>query len=160
MAKGNEILISNDPRGRIVDGTVEAAIKPGTCVQIDTSQTALNANGRLAYTTYEPGQDGNKVLVAVLLEDMGKGKLATEAYVSGDQCRVYYPLPGDELNMVISDISGTADDHSFGELLMIDNGTGELVASSASPEEEPFQLLETITDPTADTLAHCIFTGV
>jgi hypothetical protein len=160
MANGNEILISNNPRGRIVEGTIDAALKPGTVVMIDASATGLNANGRIGYTTYDKGQDGVKVLVAVLLEDMGQGKLATAAYAANDQCRVYYPLAGDELNMLLLDISGTADDHSFGELLMVDNQSGKLVAVAGSPEEEPFQLLETVTDPAADTLAHCIFTGV
>jgi len=160
MAKGNLIVVSENPRGRFAEGTITGTPKPGTVVMIDTA-TALDANGRATFVPYAPGQDGIKQgAMCVLREDYGQGKLASEAYVTGDHCYVYYPLPGDELNMLLLDISGTADDHAMGELLMVNNGDGKLVASTGSPEQEPFQLLEAVTDPAADTLAHCQFTGV
>lgn len=158
MAKGNEIIVSANPRGVFQEGTVNGALKPGTCVQIDVSE-GLNSQGRPQWEAYNADADGNQRLVAVLLPDTLRGKTATDAYVSGDHCFVYIPAPGEELNMLIADVAGTADDHAFGEILIIDDGTGKLVATTGSPESEPFQLLEVITDPEADTLAHCIFTG-
>ena len=61
--------------------------------------------------------------------------------------------------MLLQDVAGTGDDHALGEMLIIDKGTGKLIASTGTPEAECFMLVETITDPTADTLAHVIYTG-
>ena len=158
MAKGNEIVVSNDPRGRYMEGTINGALKPGTCVQLDVSE-GLNANGRPQFEAYNTSADGEQRLVAVLVPDDLRGKRAVDAYVDGEQCKVYFPLPGDELNMLLADVAGTADDHAFGEILMVDDGTGKLIATTGTPESEPFQLLEAVTDPTADQLVHCIFTG-
>ena len=158
MAKGNEIIVTANPRGVFLEGTLSGALKPGTVVQIDVSE-GIDSNGNLSWEAYNADADGNRRLIAVLLPDTLRGKLATEAYTSGDHCFVYVPQPGEQLNMLIADVAGTADDHSFGELLIVDDGTGKLIATTGTPESEPFVLLEAITDPTADTLAHCIFTG-
>lgn len=163
MAKGNEIIVSPSPRGVFWEGYVNAALKPGTCVQIDVSE-GLGNDGRPDWEAYNTTYDAERRMVAVLLPDHLKGKTATDAYVSGDRCFVYVPAPGEELNMLIANLAGTADDHSFGDFFVINDGDGLLVSAtetggSAAVESEPFQLLEDITDPTADTLAHCIYTG-
>ncbi len=62
------------------------------------------------------------------------------------------------MNCLVQNLSGTADDHAFGERLMVDNSSGMLIANS-SGTSVPFILLETITDPVADTLAWCKYTG-
>lgn len=158
MAKGNEIIVSANPRGVFLEGTLSGALKPGTVVQIDVSE-GIDSNGNFSWEAYNADADGNRRLIAVLLPDTLRGKLATEAYTSGDHCFVYVPAPGEQLNMLIADVAGTADDHAFGELLIVDDGTGKLIATTGTPESEPFMLLEAITDPTTDTLAHCIYTG-
>lgn len=161
MAKGNNIIVSDKARGVFLEGTINAALKPGTVVQVDVSE-GIGADGRFDWEAYDPAsvvQNGARRLIAVLLPDKLQGKNATQAYVSGDRCFVYIPAAGEELNMLVENLSGTADDHSFGDLLMVSDGTGKLLASTGSPESEPFMLLEDITDPTADTLAHCMFTG-
>ena len=63
------------------------------------------------------------------------------------------------MNCLIGDVAGTGDDHAFGDILMVDDGTGELIATTGTPESEPFMLMEVITDPTADTLARVIYSG-
>lgn len=158
MAKGNSIVISQEPRGRFMEGIVNGALYPGVCVQIDVSE-GLDGGGRPTWELYNADADGNQRLVAVLCENWTIGAAATAAYTSGDRGYVYIPLPGDELNMLVSNLAGTADDHTFGQIMIIDDGTGELIDTTSSPESEPFILLEAITDPTADTLAHCLFTG-
>lgn len=158
MAKGNLILISNDPRGRQHEGIVSGALQPGIVVQMNAA-AGLDSNGRATWEPYNTSADGEQRLIAVLLEDWGLGKPATSAYVDGDRCFVYFPLPGDELNMLLLNIAGTADDHPFGEVLMVNDGDGKLVVTTGSPESEAFVLMEAVTDPTADTLAHCMFTG-
>jgi len=158
MAKGNEIIVSANPRGVFMEGTINGALQPGIVVQLDVSE-GLDANGRPDWEAYNAAADGNQRLIAILLPDVNRGKLATDAYVSGDHCFVYVPVAGEEFNMLVGDVAGTGDDHAFGDIMMVDDGTGELVATTGTPESEPFQLLEAATDPTADALMHCIYTG-
>lgn len=158
MAKGNGILVNLEPRGVFHEGYVSGTPKPGTVMQIQAG-TAMDGTGRFTWEAFNAAADGDQRLIAVLLEDKLQGKLSTDAYADGDRCRLYCPLPGEELNMLIADISGTADDHTVGEIMMVDDGTGKLIVTTGTPESEPFQLLEALTDPTTDQLGWCIFTG-
>lgn len=158
MARGNEIIVNGEgPKGRFIEGIIDAGItpKPGTAMQIDPSQAMQG--GRHVWTLYNRDADGNmpKGPLAILLADNLQGKTATDAYAAGDRCFLYVPLPGDELNLLISNLAGTGDDHTAGEIVMVDDGTGEFIATTGSPEEEVAVLLEDITDPTEDTLAWC-----
>lgn len=157
MAKGNEIIVSANPRGVFMEGTLEGALKPGVLVEIKA--TALDGSGRPTFRAYQPGTDGVRKIPIVLLPDVNQGKLATDAYADGDHCFCYVPVAGEELNMLLQDVSGTGDAHAVGETLIADSGTGKLIATTGTPESEPFQLLEAVAAPTADTLAHCIYTG-
>lgn len=154
-----QIIVSSDPRGRFLEGTISGTPKPGTVMQIDASEGVDNS-GNFTWEVFNRDSDGDRPAgpLAILLENHLLGNIYSTAYADGDHCFVYVPIPGEEFNMIIQNLEGTADDHTIGELLMVDDGTGKLIASS-SPEIEPFMLLETITDPTADTVAHCIYSG-
>ena len=158
MARGNEIIVSANPRGVFMEGVINAALKPGTIVQIDVSE-GMGTDARLDWEAFSAGADGNQRLIAVLLPDVNQGKIATDAYASGDRCFLYVPCAGEELNCLMADVTGTADDHVFGELMIVDSGTGKLIATTGSPESEPFMLLEDVTDPTADQLVHVMYSG-
>jgi len=158
MAKGNSIVLAEEPRGRFVEGTITGTPKPGTIMQIDVSE-GLNYNGRPTYEVYTPGTDGNRRMIAVLLPDELLGKTATDAYANGDHGFLYIPAVGEELNVLFGNVSGTADDVAFGDLMIVVSGSGKVIPTTGSPESEPFQALEAITDPTADQLLHVIFTG-
>lgn len=155
-ARGETIIISTEPCGKFLSGVVSGTPKPGTLMEI---MTPFHSNGRHRYRAYQPGTDGERRMVIVLLEDNLQGKLVTDAYTNGSWGRFYVPAAGEELNMLIGDVVGTGDDHPAGELLMADTGTGKLVASTGSPESEPFILLEAVTDPIADFLSPCMYTG-
>jgi hypothetical protein len=156
-ARGTKVIISANPQGKFLEGIVSGTPKPGTVMQI---KTPFSANGRHEWEVFSGHlQDGQKGLIAVLLEDDLQGKLITDAYVTGTRCFLYVPIAGEELNMLVANLSGTADDHAAGEELMVDDGTGKLLASTGTPESTPFMLLEAITDPTSDTLAPCMYTG-
>jgi hypothetical protein len=159
MARGTEIIVSAEPRGKFDEGYVSTAEYPGTIVEKDPS-VALKG-GRHTYKVYQPGTDGEHPRGAywVLLHDPLQGRTATSQYAAGDRCFVYAPLAGEELNLLVANLAGTADDHALGEMLIVDTGTGKLIATTGSPETEVAQLLEAITDPTADTLAWCQWTG-
>ncbi len=155
MAKGNEIIVSAQPKGVFLEGTVSGTPKPGTVMEV----SAVATNGTKTFRVYQPGTDGDRRPIYVLLPDHLQGKLATDAYVSGDRCFVYCPVMGEELNMLVADVSGTGDDHAVGDVMMVDTGTGKLIVTTGSPESEPFILLEASTDPTADALLWCAYTG-
>lgn len=167
MAKGNEILISAGYVGRRLEGIIAGTPKPGTCMAL--KNVALQS-GR---ATWEPfgttaassnngvAADGDQRLIAVLLPDELQGKAATVAYVTGSRCFLYCPLPGDELNMLFENQSGTGDDTDFviGDLFMVDDGTGKLLVVDSDAQSEPFAAMETMSDVTADILVHTVFTG-
>lgn len=159
MARGNNIIVTSDPKGRFEEGIIATAESPGTIVERDAS-VALKS-GRHTYKKYAQSADGDQPLGAfwVLLADKLQGKTSTDAYTAGDRAFFYAPEPGDELNLLLADIAGTGDDHALGEKLMVDTGTGRLIATTGSPETEVAQLLEVVTDPTAATLAWCQWSG-
>ena len=160
--KGNEIMVSSEPRGRFVEGIIGSGLtpKPGTIMQID--YTVALKGGRWTWKLYDRAADGDrpKGPLIILLESHLKGGTYADAYAAGDRAFGFIPLDGDEFNMLIGDVAGTGDDHSIGEILMVDDGTGKLVATTGTPQSEPFTLQEgPITDPTADTLAWVVYTG-
>lgn len=162
MARGNEIIVTGtEPRGYFKEGYIASGEtpKPGTILQIDP--TVALSGGRHTWKIYDRGADGDHPLGphAVLLPDHLQGKTASDAYAAGDRCFLYCPIAGDELNLLVKNIAGTADDHAAGEILMVDDGTGMMIATTGSPECEVAVLLEAITDPTVDTLAWCMWSG-
>ena len=167
MAAGNCIVVSAPATGRFLEGTVVGTPKPCTCMNIVRSTASVN--GRFSWEPYGTtaasgvqgiAADGNRALIIVLREDELQGKTYNDAYVTATRGFLYCPIPGDELNMIVENQTGTTDDFVIGDKLIVDDGTGKLLISASTPECEPFYCLEAITDPTADTLTHVMFTGV
>lgn len=161
MARGNSIIVSANPRGVFMEGVLGAGLTvyPGTVVQIQPA-TAL-VGGRHTFEVYNADADGGrpKGPIYIVREDGLQGRVMTTPYTAGERLFLYTPLPGEELNLMVGDVAGTGDDHTKGEMLIPDDTTGEFVATTGSPEIECAQLLETLTDPAADQLAWCIWTG-
>jgi hypothetical protein len=161
MAKGNKIVINhNDARGRYLEGIISGTPKPGTVVQLKASTEPVS--GRFTWEVYNRDADGDHPQgpLAVLREDELQGKLMTDAYVTGTRCFLYCPQNGDQLNMLVKNVSGTPDSFNIGDIMMVDDATGKLIATTGSPESEPFTMAETeATALTADELKHCFFTG-
>lgn len=161
MAQGNKIIVTDYPKGYRIGGIIITGEtpKPGTIMQIDPTGTRVGKNWIVK--AYNRDADGDRPAgpFLVLLEDNKQGKLATDAYAAGDYCELYAPLPGDELNLLFFNQSGTADDVAVGALLIVDDGTGKVFTTTGSPETEPAMALEAITDPTADQLLWCVWSG-
>lgn len=164
MARGSKIIVSANPRGVFMEGVIGAANtpKPGQCVQIQAS-TAL-VGGRHTFIAYDADGDGGrpKGPIYICLEDSLQGRDATTAYAAGDRAFLYTPMAGEELNLLIGDVAGTGTGSDFtkGDILTIDDTTGKFIKSMTTAVEiEPAQILETLTDITADQLAWCIWTG-
>lgn len=160
MARGSEIIVSANPQGVFLEGTIYGTPKPGTVMQVKA--TAL-IGGRPVWQVYDTAGDGYPGMVAVLLPDSLQGGLATTAYATGTHCFLYCPIAGEELNMLVADVSGTGTSGSeakaIGDILMVDDGTGKLVDDS-SGLRKPFILLEAQAEPiSADALLHCMYTG-
>ena len=155
-ARGNAIMISAEPEGKTLSGVISGTPKPGTVMEIETP--FYRGNNHL-WRVYQPGTDGERRIIAVLLEDHHQGFGVDDAYVTGKPGRLYVPKPGEMLNMRFLDVAGTADDYTAGGMCIVDSGTGKLLATTGTPESEPFQILEAVTDPTADFLAPCMYTG-
>lgn len=173
MAKGNGILVTAEPKGVFKEVLISGTPKPGTvmeCKSMDSEgiETWEAAGTTAANSTYSGmAADGNRLPIAVLLcsadhSSCPPGQDATTAYADGDRGAVYFPLPGEELNCILKDETGTGADQDFVRgltKLIVDDGTGKLLASSGSPEAEPFICLETKTDLAADYLSWVRFTG-
>jgi len=157
MALGNEIaLICN---GRKFEAIISGTDKPGTVMQIQAGTAAVN--GKFTVEAYNRDADGNRPQgpLIVLDNDHHQGKTNDDAYVTGTICQCIIPAIGDELNMRFLDISGTGDDWAIGDLAIVNDGDGKLIATAGTPESEPFMVMEAATDPTADHLMRCIYTG-
>ena len=164
----DRIVLSAQPRGVFEEITIVGTPKPGTVMVIVPGQTAVNDDGRWDYEpagttaasgTQGMGADGDRIPIAVLIEDALQGRAVSTAYATGDRGRVYYPAVGEELNMLMQNAAGTGDDLTVGDPLIVDDGTGKVLKSAGTPETEPFMCLQVVTDPTADQLIWTKFTG-
>lgn len=165
--KGNQILIQENPKGVFKSVVISGTPKPGTAM-LPKLATAVDDNG---LPTYEPygttaasgydgiSNDGDRAPIAILLDDVNQGKIYSTAYADGDVAKVYFPLPGEELNILLENQSGTADAFGAGDRVMCDDGTGKFIAADADAESEPFELVEAVSAMTADTWAWAMFTG-
>jgi len=151
----NKVVLTPYPQGRQLEGLISGTPKPGVVMEISAI-----TQGKFTFRAYQPGTDGLRPVggLWILLENF-RGDDFNAAYVSGERGRLYCPLPGDEFLMWLLDVGGTADSHTFGELLMPDTGTGKLVVTTGTPEIEPFTLCETLAAPSADVLGHVIYTN-
>lgn len=152
MARGNCIVVSTDPKGKFVEGTIGAGLTvyPGMAMQIQPATDPVG--GRDVWEIYAPGADGEMPKGPIIILTESLIDLPTVAYTAGLRAFGYVPLPGDELNVLLKDVAGTGDDHTKGEKLILDTGTGKFIATTGSPEEEVAILRETVTDPAADQL--------
>jgi hypothetical protein len=161
MARGNEIIVTADPKGQFEEGLVKSGdtFKPGMIVQKDLSVDLVG--GRHTFTIYNADADGGRPkgafwVVTNLLQALIGGGVDVDIT---DRAQMYCPRAGEELNLLVLNIAGTGDDHAAGEMLIVDDTTGKLIATTGTPETEVAMLKETITDPVADTLAWCEWTG-
>jgi len=157
MAKGSGIILASEPRGVFLEGIISGTDKPGTVMQVLAATEPVGE--RFTWTVFDAAADGDQRLIAVLLPKDNEGGLATAAYVTGDRCFLYIPAMGEELNMLVANVGGTGDSFAISDIMMVDDGTGKLIATTGGPESEPFIIMETVAALTADTLVRCMFTG-
>lgn len=161
MAKGSEIVLASNPRGVFMEGYIAEGEtpKPGTIMQIDPS--APHIGGRQVWETYDRAADGASPSgpLAVLNLDYLQGRDEHTAYAAGERCFLYIPYAGEELNLLVADVPGTADTHTAGQVYIVEDGTGKLIKTTGTPEAESFILMEDLPALTGDTLAWVIYRG-
>lgn len=159
MAKGNNIVVSANPRGCFLEGVLTAvAASPGIVMEFTT---AAMIGGRPTWQCFQRGTDGQNALLAILREDNEQGIPATSAYAASAHCFLYVPQCGEEINILVADVAGTGDIHTIGDYMIYTSGSGKFKTTTGSPNVEPFRLLETTAALTADTLiwAMCVQNG-
>lgn len=159
MSKGNNIIVSAEPKGVFKEGIIDGTPLPGTIMQIKA--TTEPVGGRHTWEVANYGADGDQRVVAVLLEDRLQGKTKDDAYADEDRCFLYFPIAGEELNVRWAAAgTGTGDAVAIGDLGIVDDGTGLVVDTTGSPESEPFQALETVADVVSTgSLVWAMYTG-
>lgn len=166
--RGTRIIVSSDPAGRMTEGIVAAGEThyPGQCVQVDP--TVALVSGRHTYKIYDRTNDGDRPAGAfwVCTDELMRmeGKAITNAttfdsYGAGTHASYYAPAAGDEVNLLFKNVAGTADDVALGNVMIVDDATGKVIVTTGSPQTEVAVALEAITDPTADTLLWCQWSG-
>ena len=159
--KGASILINgNQPNGRFLEGIIYGTPAPGTVME-KVPGVELQ-NGRYTYRAVQTGANGDRRPQYVLLEDASQGVVAdingANTYTSGRWGFLYVPLPGDELNMLFKNIAGTGDKFAIGDKAMVDAATGKLIAGTGSAVSQPYEVGETVSAITADTLIAVMYT--
>lgn len=161
MARGNGIIVTANPAGRFEEGFVNGTPLPGTVMQIEAAVEPVG--GRYSYTAYDRDADGNRPAGApcILLPKQDEARARDTAYADNERCFVYYPLPGEEFNMLwFATGTGTGDSVAIGDLAIVNDGDGLLLTTTGSPETEMFMSRETVSDVVAaGTLVHVEFTG-
>lgn len=153
MAKNSTIVLSAEPKGKFVEGTVFGTPKPGTLMQLKAG--ILPSGGRFTYEPFAPGTDGKKGEILVLREDDEQGKTMTDAYVTGTRCFMYAPLPGDELNLLLGEVAGTGNTYAIGDRLIANATAGYLIPETGSPQDTVAICNEVVTQVTASHLTWC-----
>jgi hypothetical protein len=159
--KGNKIIVTDDPRGVYLAGVIGPAALPGSIMEVDPT-VAVDVQGRKTWRYAQPGADGGATLVAILIEDAEQGKTALNAYVAGTFGRLYVPLPGEDMNVLLVDATGTgtSDTYPVGGYLEVKNNTGRFCASYGSPVSTPFRTMEDMPQPDVAALVWSQATGM
>lgn len=151
MSLGEGIILNGqEPKGRFMEGTITDTSLPGTIMEVVPATEPLM--GRYSFRAASIGSDGDARPQFLLLPDHLQGGIATQAYTAGRRGYLYVPLPGDDLNLLMKNISGTSDHFAIGDAISISNNGKGIAATGAS---KPYIMMETqAAGLTVDTLLH------
>lgn len=154
MSNHAGIIVQSNPRGIKGEGVADAgfAPKPGQLVELKPN-TAADANGRYTYRAPNVANDGDPITLVVVTEDHLQGKGKTDAYDAGAPFFWYIPAPGELMQILLQNQSGTADSFGVGSKVMLDDGTGLFIAVDSDARQVPFEIMEAVAGMTTDTLA-------
>lgn len=151
MAHGNPvacIVVSAEPRGVFLEGTIGDTSAPGTKMVMQYGTAFVG--GRPTWVRYGSGgtvpaaADGDPRMTAILCEDKQDGIGPTTAYAIGQRCFLYVPLPGEEMNILCAPEVGTGSANAFhiGDRFICQHTTGQYVTTSTSSVNADFVCME------------------
>jgi hypothetical protein len=163
--KGQTIIVSAFPKGVFLEGIISgAALLPGAKMELKNG--VLPVGGRHTWQGY--GINGSMAnndprLTAILTQDTLQGFSPETAYVAGQRCFMYCPLPGEEMNVLVAGQAGTGSANAFtiGERLepQVNAGAtaGQYIQQSTSANKADFISMEHIDEvPDTATLVWAI----
>ncbi len=154
MSRGTGIIVSSEPRGVFLEGVIDDSSKPGTQMEMVPNSTFVGGRPHWRASTRN---DGAKGPVFVLREDKSQGKTATDAYVSGTRCFLYAPVAGEQLNLLMSDVTGTGDLVTQGDIFMTTQGG--LIRANQGGTSAPFQAMESLAQVSGSNLLWISYLG-
>lgn len=150
----NTIVAEAEPQGKVIEGIISGTPLPGTMMQIQAG--TVDVNGTWTFEALNQnagaGATNDQRLCMILMEDDLQGGVVSQAYVSGRRGKMYCPLPGEVVNILVADVAGTGDIHTVGDRVVATLGTGKFATQGTSANTSQFTLLESTTALTADTL--------
>lgn len=154
MARGSQIIVSSNPRGTFLTGIAGDTSTPGTCMQVQAATAMIGTN--FTFIAAAPGTDGKKVLCAIMLANTKNGLSSTSAAaVAGQLIEMYVPAPGEDINIRLGEVAGTANTYAIGDRVIIDAEDGIFVPETGSPQDTPFVVMEAETQVAGGTLTWC-----
>lgn len=153
----NTILVQSAPKGVFEEFHLDGAAYPGIGIEVKAATEPIGEHHTAqAYS----GTDGHRKAICILLENELVGRTCEDQISDGQMVRGYFPVPGEKLLIRVSAAgTGTGDSFAIGDKLILSNG-GTFIATTGTPEAEPFEVLETISDVDATgDLVLCMFTG-
>src|SRR4051812_5417543 len=142
MARGAPIVVNSDPKGNWEPLILNDTSKPGTFLTIVTNTNPVGGTFTFQAVSRANGAKGP---VLILVNDWEQGQTAAANFAnvaSTGGHKGYWPLPGDELNALVAESTGTgtSGENLIGDLLAI-NDSGFLMAGGALATQ-PFWLLD------------------
>src|SRR5262245_23392713 len=119
MARGAAIVINADVKGNWDEGIVTDTSKPGTHMEIVPA--VAPTGGRFSYRA-RSAANGAKGPILILVNDWEQGQVATTAMVANTGGhKFYWPLPGDDLNCLVAESTGTgtSGENAIGDKLAV-----------------------------------------
>jgi hypothetical protein len=165
--KGTKIIVSSHHKGVFEECKVVGTPYPGCVMEIDWAVEPVEGvfSWQAYGTTAASGgngvtNDGDQKVIAILLEKKQEGAIYSTAYADGDRGHLYFPVMGEQFNMIFANVVGTGDTFAIGQEMMLEDGTGHLLACDSNAEAHPFTCLETVgTALTADAWKWVRFNG-
>lgn len=166
MSKGQSIIVTAKPQGVFLEGIIDSTPSPGMCMEIKPAVAPVSGRHTWRARSLAAGSKGQ---MTILRENDLEGFLGLgayrsfgprapgTAYVSGTRGFLYDPVMGEEMNIYVKDVAGTADDVAISDLFGASND-GTFHANS-SYTSAPWQSMEVITDPTADYMLWATYLG-
>lgn len=144
------IIVSAQPQGKFLEGTISGTPKPGTKMQLQAGTAPVG--GRFTWEVYNPTNNNDPRLTAILLHNPQDGIGPTTAYANGTRGFLYCPLAGEEMNILVTGLAGTASANALtiGERLSVLKTTGLYTPETDSTKHADFMCLEHI-DTVIDT---------